>query len=1377
LQNALKRRILLDNEDTPMADIALRTYLQQIDHHIEQKQFDEAISHCKHILTHYPKNIETYRLLGKALLEKGRHGDAADIFQRVLSAVPDDFVSHVGMAIVREDESNLEAALWHMERAFESSPANPAIQEELRRLYGRRDGVVPPRARLTRGGLARLYARGDLFMQAETELRAALADDPERLDLRALLARVLAENGRRAEAAEVAAEVLQKLPYNQEANRLLAGLLVAQNRADEARPYRQRLEALDPYERFTDGPLAAPVRDDAVRVPLLVYDPDRQAAVTPDWAESLGADIESVTPAVSAEEPEWLRLGTGLLAGQTGALTGELDEALTGELPEPGEVPDWMRDVEPTNAPVAAELPDWMKATTGVMASPPPEIGERQKDTGKPTGWLTQEPPVTAFGVTAAPATDELPDWLKDIAPPPPPPPASEPSLTEILGDWRPTAPIADEGPTARLTDDLPDWLKTGGLDVSEPLRSAESEPTRRIGPDEPTQVLGEDELPAWLKNIPSTTGAAPASDMPDWLKPVTPTDLDELPPWLATVGGTAAAAGAESLPLPEWLDAVPTEKPATPPEQPEASPKAAAAEAPVIPPAVELPDFLQPASPEAIARANAPVDWDSSPTMPGEPIEEEEIEVGEVPDWVKAMAPTEVAPPAASAADLPPIALEEVPEWLRVPKEAGQPSAELAADVAAPAAEEPSASTTSDVPAWAEPTPPGASETIAGWLRTKDMPDWLREMRAQARGEEQAAAPAPVEQPAASLEQPAGEPTLPEWVAGTPEQPAASISAVPDVSAMSEDDAMRWLESLAARQGVDPAELTTTAEERAAFAAPEALTAAELVAAEPTVAEPVAAEPAAAEEMPDWLKAMVAPHEAEITPPPVEPAVAEAPAPSAPAVPDLTEMSADDAMRWLESLAARQGVDPAELTTTPEERAAFALPPEAEITSPEWTLPEEPAPTAEAPRFIEDAADLEEPGGPLMPPTGTLPDIFGVTEAIEAETPTAAAPVPDFSTLSDDEAMRWLESLAARQGVDPAELTTRPEDRPDRPPIWIVAESETPLPVEEAPPTVVEPPAPAMPDWAADVQVEQAATSVEPTLPTAAVPPAQPSAAPPIDEDEAMRWLESLAARPAPVAEELRNMVTEPEPTLAEEPAPEPVIEPPDWVKAPPVTPAPVSSAPEPPATSTLSRDDRLARLAERLSAGRRAKEQEVAERLERERAEREAAQREIQQRMEERRARRAEVGTGTLRRRTEPLPAAAPEAAPAPPPASGLARPEPPPAAARPPAVRLPTGARLTRRPRKSRKSAFAGQTHTAVLGQAQAALQGNEPTEAQARFEHLIRSGHKLDEVIVELEAYLARNPDSPIFLRLLGDAYMRAGRLQKALDAYREALVKM
>jgi len=76
-----------------------------------------------------------------------------------------------------------------MERAFEDQPSNTAIQNELRRLYGRRDGTEPPRIRLSREALANMYAQGELFNQAITEIRAVLADDQNRPDLQVMLAR------------------------------------------------------------------------------------------------------------------------------------------------------------------------------------------------------------------------------------------------------------------------------------------------------------------------------------------------------------------------------------------------------------------------------------------------------------------------------------------------------------------------------------------------------------------------------------------------------------------------------------------------------------------------------------------------------------------------------------------------------------------------------------------------------------------------------------------------------------------------------------------------------------------------------------------------------------------------------------------------------------------------------------------------------------------------------------------------------------------------------------------------------------------------------------------------------------------------------------
>ena len=85
-----------------MAEVALREYVNEIDGMIENNAYDVAIQHCRHILSQYPKYLETYRVLGKALLEKDDYAAAGDVFRRVLSVDPEDFVARVGLSIVHD---------------------------------------------------------------------------------------------------------------------------------------------------------------------------------------------------------------------------------------------------------------------------------------------------------------------------------------------------------------------------------------------------------------------------------------------------------------------------------------------------------------------------------------------------------------------------------------------------------------------------------------------------------------------------------------------------------------------------------------------------------------------------------------------------------------------------------------------------------------------------------------------------------------------------------------------------------------------------------------------------------------------------------------------------------------------------------------------------------------------------------------------------------------------------------------------------------------------------------------------------------------------------------------------------------------------------
>lgn len=456
-----------------MAKISLREYNREIEKFIASGRIDEAIDHCRYILESYPKHISTYRLLGKAYLEIKKYSDAADILQRVLSSVPDDFVSHVGMSIIREDEGNIDSAIWHMERAYEVQPANAAIQDELRRLYGHRDGLEPYRIQLTRGALARMYAKGHLYQQAISELRAALSEDHQRPDLLVLLARMYAQAGQRIEAAETCTTLLNKLPYCLEANLILADILAGTERVNEIKAYRQRVEELDPYAAHLSPNVQSPeqVPDSAVTIERHEWVPGKtqqDSPAQPDWASSLGIDIEELEPE-GDKLPEWL--STPSQADHPVEESQEAESMITEEPPEPSE-------------PEEQEIPDWMRSA----------------------GWEpadTEVEPTPAFSdLSSDEATDiaenleqgEIPDWMRELEP-------KRPFTHEVAPQQEGIEGMA-EGEFGE--EEISGWSSS-------------------LPEDDAQDTTLPPEIPAWLAAIrskqDSTTASGEESEIPDWLR------------------------------------------------------------------------------------------------------------------------------------------------------------------------------------------------------------------------------------------------------------------------------------------------------------------------------------------------------------------------------------------------------------------------------------------------------------------------------------------------------------------------------------------------------------------------------------------------------------------------------------------------------------------------------------------------------------------------------------------------------------------------------------------------------------------------------------------------------------------------------------------
>ena len=346
-----------------MAKVSLRIYNREIERLIEQGQTDEAIAHCRHILKVFPKHLETYRMLGKAYLEARRYAEAVDIFGRLLMAVPDDFVAHVGLSIIRDEEGKLDDAIWHMERAFEVQSSNAAIQGELQKLYGRRDGMEPPKVRMTRGALARIYVVGELYPQAIAEIRSVLAEDPQRVDMQVLLAYSYFKSGQRSDATDMCNQLLKRYAYTFDANRIMVELLPATTGSVEStQVYRMHIAEMDPYSSFTKGSIfqTADVSDASVNLERLEYTGE-EVPMGQDWNNS-SLGFSAVAPlggaSLSDEQPDWLRSSGMEETPRDSSMPASQSEAEEG-------LPDFLRAAGWGNARAWGPLP-WTGISSGL---------------------------------------------------------------------------------------------------------------------------------------------------------------------------------------------------------------------------------------------------------------------------------------------------------------------------------------------------------------------------------------------------------------------------------------------------------------------------------------------------------------------------------------------------------------------------------------------------------------------------------------------------------------------------------------------------------------------------------------------------------------------------------------------------------------------------------------------------------------------------------------------------------------------------------------------------------------------------------------------------------------------------------------------------
>lgn len=1437
-----------------MAQITLSKYLRLIDELIDESRLAEAVAHSRHLLEQHPRHIDTYRRLGKALLEQGDYAGAVDIFQRVLSAMPADFVAHAGLAIVHKAGDRWKQALWHMERAFEVEPYNAAIRTELQELYGRRDGLAPARVELTRGALARLYVKGGLYQQAILELREMLAEEPERVDLKLLLAEAHWRAEERVEAAEQCEAILELLPDCIDAHAMLVDIMLATGDTGSAMPHLERLQALTQLSQSSlqEKPAladlfslpGAPALPREITVDRLsdaealglqqqqeaaawISELDLEAENVEDdlgWLQELQEEGGESGPEVAApaeEIPDWLAAATTVrqpeetepeapavppeepvesAAGWAESLSELPEEEIDWrEAPEePVAAPDWMAaaDEEPgwLEQPVETQTPDWLAETEPPEA---PDAGlEEASDQGEPllSDWLGEvlgaeqqesahpaeeewasaltegsrtgeeeagpveeeafveggEAQVWEYEADregmvmeergneqgeqpeAHDAEEEAPDldWLQQLGQPEP---ATEPGAKQ---------PEAEAG----VAGELPDWLgDEGELDW---LDEAGAEPELPAG-EKPA-----DEDLSWLDQIAGGQ-AEPPEEMPtlEWPDEAEP-ELPEEPELAATVEDEESPAG-EDVGL-DWLDALASEGDAV-----TASWLDELAEEEELPAAGDENN-----GPQLFSEDLADLDWlEESTEQSDAGLEEEPF------DWLSDSA-------------LPPEA-EGVAADIFAAEEAEEPVLDYL-EAAADTTEEPAET---DMTAEAPDVPEDLQEAMA----------WLDELPAQAESSEAQDVPEDLDEAMAWLEQLAAKQGAPveelpsvtaaaaavgsEDAESEPEQ-APMLDETPELVLPDEETPephLEWMETLAEDAG-------TAAPSGDDFEVPADLDDAMAWLEEMAEQE----EPGA---LPEWLQDEeaglddFAGDEGDLT------AVTEEPLPETgdETMADVPE-DLDEALAWLEQLAAQQGAPAEELPSLQES----------------GDLPEEPA---------EEPAEAGEDAAPAMeitpametPPATQVPDVamMYLDSLLVGGWPQAGTGAPELADeLPDDaeSALAWLEQLAR----EPVTETSVEEEEPGAEPVasldwleepeagtgvaeeaesdewawteqlpepglWEEAEPDSALPSDEV---IAEENEVESDEWAWTEQLPEPEqweeTGPAPDEAEAELPAAEETAEEafddiPEDPDEAMAWLERLAARQGapldelPSVDEISDEIETPDwlareladagPALPELPDAEAVSGEMDWLEdsegldwledtaveeapaEPELTESP-ESAPEeapdelPPVEAgfdldILAGEEMEPALPEWLAGGDDegwpAELTDIDSWL---------------------------VAEEEASRIDMPVPEPARPAPPAPEPAP---RPEPAPTERIP----APEGSDAAR------------------LEEARTALDAGDVEAAIAAYHDFMGGGSGLNVVITDLEMATAAS-EQPMLLRLLGDAYMENGQLNRALEAYRRAL---
>ncbi|MDH4226835.1 MAG: tetratricopeptide repeat protein [Deltaproteobacteria bacterium] len=176
----IDRALLMAKKAVELAPSDVRGRLMLGDLYLVDKKYDESIAEFGAVIKLDPKNQRPYLILGNIYVNNNDHDRAIEIYKKLISEVPDSVVGLYYLGLAESEMGRLNDALEHLNKAVELGPEFPSAHVELGRLYEN---------------------KGDNAKAIEIYTKA-IGISPHEYSVRKLLARVLVAEKRYEEALE-----------------------------------------------------------------------------------------------------------------------------------------------------------------------------------------------------------------------------------------------------------------------------------------------------------------------------------------------------------------------------------------------------------------------------------------------------------------------------------------------------------------------------------------------------------------------------------------------------------------------------------------------------------------------------------------------------------------------------------------------------------------------------------------------------------------------------------------------------------------------------------------------------------------------------------------------------------------------------------------------------------------------------------------------------------------------------------------------------------------------------------------------------------------------------------------------------------------------